>query len=176
MRLTLKELRHFSGPVFSENSYSSFLFSFPVPFFFSFDFFPPAFFYPSSLPSYFGSFTFQSCQCLLYFHALFLSRLHFPPLLHTEDPNMPFQNYMLSVRVVGVTDELVSICEGAIPALSVEIVVHSETLVPICKATWRHVCEDGNRETGVTCLDYGRVLVQNHNAQFNVSFPFRNRK
>ena len=42
---------------------------------------------------------------------------------------------MLSVRVVGVTDELVSICEGARPALSVEIAVHSETLAPICKST-----------------------------------------
>jgi hypothetical protein len=143
-----------------------------------FDFFPPAFCYPYSLPSYFGSFTFQSCQCLLYFYALFLSRLHPPPPLplHTEDPNMPFQNFMLSVRVVGVTDELVSIYEGARPALSVEIAVHSETLVPICKATWRHVCDAGNRETGVTCLGYGRVHVRNNNVQFNVTFPFRNRK
>jgi hypothetical protein len=89
---------------------------------------------------------------------------------------MPFQNYMLSVRVVGVTDELVSICEGARPALNVEIAVNSETLVPICKATWRYVCDDGNRETGVTCLGYGRVHVQNHNVEFNLLFPFRNRK
>lgn len=82
---------------------------------------------------------------------------------------------MLSIRVVVVTDELVSIC-GARPALSVEIAINSETLVRACKATWRHVCDDGNRETGVTCLDYGRVHVRNHNVQFNVSFPFRNRK
>lgn len=64
---------------------------------------------------------------------------------------MPFQNYVLSVRVVGVTDELVSICEGIRPALNVEIAVHSETLVPICKTTSRHVCEDGNLATGVAC-------------------------
>lgn len=83
---------------------------------------------------------------------------------------------MLSVQVVGVTDELVSICEGARPALSVEIAVHSETLVPICKATWCHVCDEGNLETGVTCLGYGRFHAQNHNVHFNVSFPFLNRK
>jgi hypothetical protein len=88
---------------------------------------------------------------------------------------MPFQNYMLSVRVVGVTDELVSICEGPRPVLSMEIAVHSETLVPICKVTWRHVRDDGNRETGVTCLSYDRVHLQNHNVHFNVSFPFRNK-
>lgn len=83
---------------------------------------------------------------------------------------------VLSVRVVGVTDELVSICEGVRPALNVEIAVHSETLVLVCKTTWRHVCEDGNLATGVTCLGYDRVPVQNQNVQFNVLFPFRNRK
>jgi hypothetical protein len=83
---------------------------------------------------------------------------------------------MLSVRVVGITDELVSICEEARPALSVEIAVHTETFVPICKATWRHVCDDGNRETGVRCLGCGHFHIQNHNVRFNVSFPFRNRK
>jgi hypothetical protein len=103
MRLTLKELRHSSGPVFSENSFSSFLFSFAVSFFFSFDFFRPAFSCPYSLPSYFFFFIsiFYFCLASTLSLSSYSGLQHAFPKLYVERPGL------------GVTDELVSFCEGA---------------------------------------------------------------
>jgi hypothetical protein len=102
MRLTLKELRHSSGPAFSENSFSSFLFLF-------------LYLSSSRLISSVPLFAIHILS-LPTFSSLFPSfisvSLPLSPFLHTLDPNMPFQNYMLSVRVIGVTYELVSFCEG----------------------------------------------------------------